>query len=279
MGHWDDIRTALAVARAGTVSGAALTLGIHHATVIRHIDTLEERLGTRLFLRHARGYVLTEAGQILSDMAGGAEERLDQMTAQIAGTGNRIEGSLIITSLPGLSGLVTQKLIGLMRAHPGLRVRYETDVRLFRLGAGEAHIAIRAGAKPIEPDYVVQPLTVQRSTVHGTAEYLAAHGPLTDPARHLWVVPGDEAQGAPLMRWLNARISAGNRVLVSNDSNLRLAAIRAGLGIGPVSPQRTEGLVEMLDLPELASALWLVTHVDLHRTPKVQAALAALKAD
>jgi hypothetical protein len=30
--------------------------------------------------------------------------------------------------------------------------------------------------------------------------------------------------------------------------------------------------------PEWQSPLWLVSHVDLHRTPKVQAALAAFKA-
>ena len=60
---WDEIRTAYQVARLGTVSGAADVLGVHHATVIRHIDALEKRLGTRLFQRHARGYTPTEAGR------------------------------------------------------------------------------------------------------------------------------------------------------------------------------------------------------------------------
>ena len=41
---WDEIRTAYQVARMGTVSGAAEVLGVHHATVIRHIDALEGRL-------------------------------------------------------------------------------------------------------------------------------------------------------------------------------------------------------------------------------------------
>ena len=47
--NWDEIRTAFQVARLGTVSGAADVLGVHHATVIRHIDALEKRLGVRLF--------------------------------------------------------------------------------------------------------------------------------------------------------------------------------------------------------------------------------------
>ena len=59
---WDDIRVAMAVARTGTVSGAAATLGVHHATVIRRIDALEASLKARLFQRHTRGYALTDAG-------------------------------------------------------------------------------------------------------------------------------------------------------------------------------------------------------------------------
>ena len=55
MDNWDEIRTAYQVARIGTVSGAAEALGVHHATVIRHIDALETRLGVKLFQRHARG--------------------------------------------------------------------------------------------------------------------------------------------------------------------------------------------------------------------------------
>ena len=41
MENWDEVRTAYQVARMGTVSGAAEVLGVHHATVIRHIDAIE----------------------------------------------------------------------------------------------------------------------------------------------------------------------------------------------------------------------------------------------
>ena len=37
MDNWDEVKTALHLARIGTVSGAAEVLGVHHATVIRHI--------------------------------------------------------------------------------------------------------------------------------------------------------------------------------------------------------------------------------------------------
>lgn len=274
---WDDLRIALAVARTGTVSGAAEALGVHHATVIRRIDSLESRLGTRLFQRHPRGYALTESGQAMLKVAGDADERFAQLAAQIAGGGDRIEGELVVTSLPDLADVVMPRLIDLMRRHPSLRINYATDVRLFRLDAGEAHVAIRAGSQPTEPDYVVRPMGRVRHPIYAAHAYVAAHGPVADTAGHQFALPGPQARNAPLMVWLRDRIRPDQVVLTANDDAAREAAIRAGLAIGPLSPSRAEGLAEVMSLPEWDSRLWLVTHVDLHRMPKVQAALAALR--
>lgn len=276
---WDDLRIALAVARSGTVSAAAETLGVHHATVIRRIDSLEARLGVKLFQRHPRGYALTEPGQAMLKVAGEADERFAQLAAQIAGGGDRIEGELVVTSLPELADLVMPRLVDLMRRHPGLRLNYVTDARLFRLDAGEAHVAIRAGSQPTEPDYVVRPFGRVRHSIYAAPEYIAAHGDVAGLQGHVLALPGAQARNAPLMVWLRDRIEPHQIVLTANDDTAREAVIRAGLAIGPLSPSRAEGLVEVMALPEWESRLWLVTHVDLHRTPKVQAAVAALRGD
>lgn len=274
---WDDLRAALAVARSGTVSGAAGVLGVHHATVIRRIDALEAALGAKLFQRHPRGYALTEAGRLLLAAAGAAEERFSQMAAQIAGGGERIEGDLLVTSLPELSEIVMPRLTPLLAAHPALRLTYMTDVRLFRLDAGEAHVAIRAGVEPSEPDYVVRPLGQLHQALYATPDYLERHGPLDDLAGHRFALPGPEGRGAPFMRWLAERLAPEARVLTTNDAEAREAVIRAGLAVGPLRGGRIDGLVEALHRPEWNPTLWLVSHVDLHRTPKVQAVLWALQ--
>nr|WP_111298995.1 LysR family transcriptional regulator [Paracoccus saliphilus] len=276
---WDDIRVAMTVARTGTVSGAAATLGVHHATVIRRIDALETSLKARLFQRHTRGYALTEAGRALLNAATAADERFSQMAAQIAGAGDRIEGDLIITSLPELSDLVMPRLVRLMKRHPGLRLTYLTDVRLFRLDAGEAHVAIRAGAQPTEADYVVREMGCAQHVLYAAPGYVERHGPVDDPRGHRFALPGPEGRGAPFMQWLQDRITPENIALISNEPIAREAVIRAGLAVGPLPIGRAEGLVSALSMPEWDSQLWLVTHVDLHRTPKVQAALSALRAE
>ena len=274
---WDDIRAALTVARLGTVSAAAQVLGVHHATVIRRIDALEAALGARLFQRHPRGYAPTEAGQALLEIAAGADERFAQMAARIAGAGARIEAEIVLTSLPDVTTLVMPRLTRLLLAQPGVRLRYLTDPRLFRLDTGEAHIAIRAGNRPTEPDYVATPLAIIQMRLYGAPGYVAAAGAVEDIRAHRFVLPGPEGRPAPFMRWLGDRVVAENIVMISNDAHARLAAIRGGLGLGWLSPDQSDGLVEVMALPEWDSRLWLVTHVDLHRSPKVQAVLKALR--
>ncbi|MDB6175920.1 LysR family transcriptional regulator [Paracoccus sp. Z330] len=274
---WDDIRVALAVAREGTVSGAALVLGVHHATVIRRIDALETQLGARLFQRHPRGYALTDAGRTMLQTAGEVEEHFGQMASRISGAGDRIEGELVVTSLPELAPVVMPRLLPLLDRHPGLRLRYLTDARLFRLDAGEAQLAIRAGARPTQPDYVARELAVSSQALYAAQSYLDRQGTVEDLARHYFAVPPTDGPLSPVMRWIVAHVPAANFVMVSNDAQARAAVIRAGLAIGSVPRDESDGLVEVMCLPEWESRLWLVTHVDLHRTPKVQAALAALR--
>ena len=59
------------------------------------------------------------------------------------------------------------------------------------------------------------------------------------------------------------------------------SAVRAGLGIGFLSAFRAAGNPDLIEVmpprPEWDAPLWIVTHVDLHRTRKVQAFLTVLK--
>lgn len=277
--NWDDIRIALAVARAGTVSGAADLLGVHHATVIRRVDALETQLGTRLFQRHARGYALTEAGQLLLRMGNEADERLAQMASRIMGAGDRIEGELVITSLPELTNIVMPRLLELLKRHPGLRFRYVIDARMYRLAAGEAHIAIRAGPQPTEPDYVAMPLQSISPALYASPAYLERYGPVEDLTQHRFVLQlaGVDGQRAPFMRWIEERVPQSNIVFLSNDNDAIADIVHGGQALGVVSDMRAKGLVKVMSPPEWESQLWLVTHVDMHRAPKVQAALELLR--
>jgi DNA-binding transcriptional LysR family regulator len=282
--NWDEIRTAFQVAKLGTVSGAAEVLGVHHATVIRHIDALEKRLGTRLFQRHARGYTPTEAGRDLLVVAQTTEEQFAQLTSRIKGQGETVRGDLVVTSIPGLSSLLTPVMVSFQTLHPEIIVRFLTDPRLFRLDYGEAHVAIRAGSAPQEPDNVVQPLMQMKAGLYASHGYVAIHGlPESEAAfaHHRFVSADDGAIRAPFYRWLSQHVPPECVVFRATEPAALADAVRSGAGIGFLSPHLARGddnLIEvMAPRPEWEAPLWIVTHVDLHRTRKVQAFLSHLK--
>lgn len=284
MDNWDEIRTAFQVARQGTVSGAAEQLGVHHATVIRHIDALEQRLGVKLFQRHARGYTATEAGQDLLQVAQATDDQFTQLAGRIKGQGEGVSGDLVVTSLGLASRILTPILVGFQTEQPEVRVRYRTGERVFRLEYGEAHVAIRAGKMPDEPDNVVQPFIHQQMALVASKAYIERHGMPKDEAdlkNHYFVTQDDDTSRAPFTRWLREVVTEDRFTYRATDDRNLQDAVVAGAGIGFVVSQ---ALIARPDLTEVVARreswsvpLWIVTHVDLHRTTKVQSFLRYLK--
>ena len=77
----DLLRTFLAVVRHRNVTHAAEAIHRTQSAVSVQIKRLEERLGTKLFLREARGVSLTEAGERLQQAAGRIVREIDQVAA------------------------------------------------------------------------------------------------------------------------------------------------------------------------------------------------------
>lgn len=284
MENWDEIRTAFQVARLGTVSGAAEVLGVHHATVIRHIDALEKRLGVKLFQRHARGYTPTESGRDLLAVAQTTEEQFAHLVSRIKGQGETVSGELVVTSIAGIADLLTPVMVGFQEKFPDVRVRFLTDMRVFRLDYGEAHVAIRAGNGPEEPDNVVQPLARMKAGLYASRAYVDRHGRPASEAEfggHRFVCTDAEVTRAPFHRWLRATVHPDQIAYAATEPAALEHAVRQGAGIGFMMSFRASEDPDLVEIvpprPEWESNLRIVTHVDLHRTRKVQAFLAHLK--
>ena len=74
---------------------------------------------------------------------------------------------------------------------------------MFKLEYGEAHLAIRLGKMPDEPDNIVIPLGRFRNAIYGSPAYFAAHGKpqsVEDLARHKFVMQIGDSVRVPFAR-------------------------------------------------------------------------------
>jgi DNA-binding transcriptional LysR family regulator len=285
MEHWTEIRTAFQVAKLGTVSAASRALGVHRATVNRHIDALEDELGARVFIRNPKGYTLTEFGEELLQVAQKTDELFEDLVGRAKGSKSQVEGEIILTSLPPFTNVLMAPIAAFRAANPNCQVAIIASEDLQRLEYGEAHIALRAGPKPEHPDYVVQSFGKVGLNLYAHDSYLSRKDmpdSVTDLALHEFVLPPRTEGRVPIWTWISAEVANPKVAVVARDPIVARQAVLAGLGLGILSEFDVAGRRDLhAVLPtkkHWAVPLWLVTHVDLHRTGKVQEMLKRIKA-
>lgn len=285
MDRWAELRTAYQVARLGTVSAAAQRLKIHRATVNRHIDILEAELGARIFIRHAKGYTLTDIGEDVLRVAQKTEELTADLAGRARGATGEVEGEIRVTVLPLLSNLLMTPVADFRKENPKCKVTVIASEVLEKLEYGDAHIALRVGGKPDHPDYVVSSYGRIGINLCAHDTYVARKGlPGSTEAfhDHDFVLPEDLASRLPFGPWATANIPASRVVLTSSHPGVVTQAVLAGLGIGFLNDTELMNRQDIHIVLQRARRwhvpLWLVTHVDLHRTKKIQKMLHCLKA-
>ena len=142
------IRAFEAAARLESFTAAAAELGMTQAAVSYQIKALEARLGAALFLRERGRVALTPLGHRLLPSLSAAFDAIAQAFAA-----NREEDAALLTvatTFTFANTWLAWRLGGFQVEHPDLAVRLATDNRMVDLIAGEADVAIRAGARPTE---------------------------------------------------------------------------------------------------------------------------------
>jgi DNA-binding transcriptional LysR family regulator len=283
MEKWDEMRTAYMVAKLGTVSAASEVLGIHRATIIRHIDSLEAALGVKIFLRHARGYTMTETGQDLLRVASATEEQFAELADRARGHAHDVSGELIVTSVEVMADFMLPALQMFRTRYPETHVQYLISGKLMNLDYGEAHIAIRGGPEPKGPDNVVQPFFTIKIGLYASHNYTNQHGcpaSVDGFVDHVFVTDDRITSQFVFQTWLRNTVPTERIVFRSSNQRIQQQAIANGIGIGfcPQHVAQALGLIEVMPpMDKWDRIYWLVTHVDLHRTAKVQAFLTILK--
>jgi len=281
--EWDDLRVALAIARAGTLRGAARSLGVSHSTVLRRLSELEARVGARLFERAQDRYEPTSAGQDVFDTAAELEEVVVALERRIEGLDLRLSGPVRVTLpdalLPSL--LPVFKRFG--EAYPEIDITLSTGAAYLDLAQREADLALRIATEP-PPDLVGRRVAYVACGVYGSSDYAAARsstqaaGTRRNLARLDWV-GWPTSYTTAFAGWMLEHVPKARVALRVETMWAACEAVAAGLGVallpcvvGDARPEWTR----LRLCPEIGAPLWILTHRDLRTTAKVRALRAAL---
>lgn len=281
---WDDLRYVLAVARAGSLSGAARALAVMHSTMLRRIDAIEEKLQVRLFERFRNGYVPTEAGEELQRVAEQCEPLVAEAERRIVGGDTRLTGMLRVTTAYVLAQhLLPPALATFCAAHPAIEVELHMSRERIDLSRREADVALRMSAQV--PDYLVGcKLAEVRMRVYGwhAAPFLSAATKTRKPRsiqtlvqEFPWISFERDGQDRIYDRWLQAHVPQSSVVVRADSFPTTLALLRTGMGVTLLPEfvaRDAAGLVALsAPIEELQQPLWILTHPDLRNTARVRA--------
>lgn len=265
---WDDLRFALALARAGNLAKAARSLGVAHTTVARRIAAFEDALGAPLFDRVGGDATPTPAGKDLVEVATEIETRVNAFERRLSSRDAELEGDVTVATMEPLAAKLTEHVLAFGRLHPSIRVRIHATNANVDLGKREADIALRATAAPPE-SLVGRKLASLAFAVFGTKGASREDGP--------WVAFDASLAGTPQGRWEAENVPADRVVLRTNSRVVFTEAVAAGAGVGVLPCGVAAQLPNLVQLgesiPALALPLWILTHQDLRDTPRVRVLL------
>lgn len=273
---WEDARYFLAVARSGSLSGAARALGCSHSTVRRRLNGLEEALGATLFVSSAEGLALTDAAREAVTLAESLESVALELERRLAGEGRVDAGRLVVSTVDVLADAIAPSIAQFRASYPGVELVLISDNRPLDLSRREADVAVRVG----DP---------RDSSLFGRRVGRFEWAPFANPtlaARYEnrltecpWIGWEESAGATATEAWYRSLApSKKPAVRVSNGAAL-ITLVRAGIGFAllPTTLGRNHGLVQMApEIDDFATAIWCLTHFDLRHSARVRAFMRAL---
>lgn len=278
--NWNDLRSFLAVARAGKLTAAARNIGIDHSTLSRRISALESALRVQLFERRSLGYTLTNAGEELLQESRAMESMALALQARVSNTDLGLTGAVRIGSPEGFGTYFLAPHLGALSSdHPDLEIELVANPRSFSLSKREADVAVTM-SMPDHGRLLARKLTDYELGLYASKRYLELNGPVLSPAdleHHHMVGYIDDLLASPELDYLSEVSKVHDpRVRISNILTQSAAVVGSvGVGVLPYFIARTQpSLVRLLpDTIKIIRSYWLVTHEDVRDLARVRATM------
>lgn len=273
--NWDHLRFFLALANTGSMTLAARELGVSHTTVLRRVRAIEKELETHLFDHTMQGHVLTPAGDSLHAEVQKVKYAVDNISRQISGVDQLIEGAVVITTTDTLGYCFMPSIVTrLHQRHPELSITLKVANRMSDISNREADIALRTCVAPPE-NLIGRKVGTIRFAACASQSYVEQHEISRFPdetAEHRFVVLDASFKEVPFYCWLAERISENYVTVNGLLTAYHLCVAGAGITVLPTYLiNASAGLVELPAIEPVASNdLWLLSHVDLRDTLRIK---------
>ncbi len=279
---WSDFHVVLTVARHGSVARASAALAVTHATLLRKLASIEQRLKSRLFDRSRGRYSLTSAGEEVARAAERFEPLAREAEMRVLGQDLRPSGQVRVA----VAGIIIDHLLPpilgqFASAFPDVSIELVASREHVSLARREADVAIRVTDRV--PDWLIgRKLGELQFKVYGVSRS-GLHTPLRSAAelarQRRWISFERDARDLKFDRWLDANVPDSSVVMRVDQFGHALAMVRGGLGVA-LLPAFLEATCPQLQplttaIDELQTPMWLVTHQELRNTMRVKVMMQA----
>ncbi|MFT4713021.1 MAG: DNA-binding transcriptional LysR family regulator [Candidatus Azotimanducaceae bacterium] len=275
---WNHARAFLVTAEEGTLSGAALALGLTQPTLSRQVAALEAELRVRLFERVGQRLVLTDSGLGLLEYAKSMGDAASHFSLAATGQTQEIEGTVVVSTSELDAVFRLPKIIAkLRREEPGIEIEVVVTNASSDLKRREADIAIRS-FRPTQNDLIARKLGEEIIWLYGTHDYLAGLKQTSNSSvlSDVQIIGFDRSnQISDLLNQQGWQLSKQNFQIVTSFQPMQIGLCKQGLGLIFLPEDMAN---EDPDLccafehlgPVLRVPIWLVCHQELRTNRRIR---------
>lgn len=274
---WDHIRYFMAFVAAGTLSRAAKSLGVEHATVARRISSLEAGIGLTLVDRRGRRWTLTEDGLRVAGIAERMEEESRPLLLLARGKRDRIAGDVIISAPPSFSAIVlTRPLAELSKANPDLKIHLKGETHTVSVARREADIAIRL-SRPEAGEFKISKLGEVVFFLVGQKDYIY------NTPRDDWKFVGGSGDllRTPQQKLID-EIGGDESISVRSDQiEIQYGFVKAGAGLSVLPDFLIQDDPDMIVVEHRAFPIrrevWIMYHLSMAESVPIRAVVNVIR--
>jgi DNA-binding transcriptional LysR family regulator len=275
--NWEDLRIFVAIASAGTLSGAARQLSVDQATISRRLATLETDLGVRLINRLPRQAQLTPVGHTVLAQALEIEERAFAIKRLCLNAHTEARTKVTISAPPILARhFLAPNLLNLSQRMPHVQVSILSEPQFSSLSRLEADLAMRL-APGVNDSEVVKKVGQMAFALYAGPSYAN----LNHPDRWEFIGYTENPLAFDHKTWLYETIGARRVICEVADLSNQYEAACTGIGVAGLPCFLADHDPRLVKLsspdPLLSLGVWLALHPDRRNDLTVRETSAAIQ--